>query len=45
MTDLKRTTIAALNKTKGESDGSDSDTPDNAGDSFGGRQSKKQKKK
>ena len=43
MADLKRT-IAALSKTKGDDDGDESVTPDNAGDSFGGRQSKKQKK-
>jgi hypothetical protein len=43
MADLKRT-VAALSKTKGDDDGDESVTPDNAGDSFGGRQSKKQKK-
>ena len=42
MADLKRT-IAALSKSK-DGDGNESDTPDNAGDSFGGRSSKKQKK-
>ena len=42
--ELKRT-IASLNKGKTSStDGNESDTPDNAGDSFGGRQTKKQKK-
>ena len=44
LAELKRT-IASLSKVKTPSDdGSESDTPDNAGDSFGGRQSKKQKK-
>ena len=43
MADLKRT-ISALSKSKSEGDDDESDTPDNAGDSFGGRQSKKQKK-
>jgi hypothetical protein len=44
MAELKRT-IASLSKNKGSSEeGSESDAPDNAGDSFGGRQNKKQKK-
>ena len=42
--ELKRT-IASLHESKAPStDGNESDTPDNAGDSFGGRQAKKQKK-
>ena len=44
MSELKRT-IASLSKTKASGDADDdSEAPDNAGDSFGGRQSKKQKK-
>ena len=43
MSELKRT-IASLSKAKPNTDGDESDTPDNAGDSFGGRHSKKQKK-
>ena len=43
MADLKRT-IAALSKMIGDGDRDGSVTPDNAGDSFGGRQSKQQKK-
>ena len=44
MAELKRT-IASLSKNKtSPDDGNESDTPDNAGDSFGGRQNKKQKK-
>lgn len=44
MAELKRT-IASLSKSKPQdADGNESDTPDNAGDSFGGRQQKKQKK-
>ena len=45
LAELKKRTIASLSKVKTPSeDGSESDTPDNARDSFGGRQSMKQKK-
>ena len=45
MAELKRT-IASLSKSKtADADGGgESDTPDNAGDAFGGRQQKKQRK-
>ena len=43
--DLKRSIAAMQSKTSDDDgDKSDSDVPDNAGDAFGGRQKKKQKK-
>lgn len=46
VSELKRTLASIQAKRPGSSDGDDddSDAPDNAGDSFGGRQNKKQKK-
>ncbi|KAI2514184.1 hypothetical protein MHU86_77 [Fragilaria crotonensis] len=47
MAELKRTLASIQSKQSSgtvDDDGNDSDTPDNAGDSFGGRQKKKQKK-
>jgi hypothetical protein len=44
MADLKRTIVAALSKTKSDTDDDESQAPDNASDSFGGHQSKEQKK-
>lgn len=47
MAELKRTLASIQSKQSSgtaDDDGDDSDTPDNAGDSFGGRQKKKQKK-
>jgi hypothetical protein len=48
MSELKRTLAAIQSKQSGADDVVDnenaSDTPDNAGDSFGGRQKKKQRK-
>ncbi|KAI2496708.1 hypothetical protein MHU86_17804 [Fragilaria crotonensis] len=44
MEELKRTLASFKAKQPATEDGDDSDTPDNAGDSFGGRTKKKQKK-
>ena len=47
VTELKRTIASIQSKSSGETDNADdddSDAPDNAGDSFGGRSHKKQKK-